>query len=358
MKRSHRGKRESRAGGKSEPSSLGASKAANRSRKQKSQSTGLRFKKSSNGKSPLKASESGGSLPRRAPGEIRKGNSSAVEYLAGHWDSILRPERIRRLQSLIGGGWKIRALARALKVVSESRIRQLLKSGQATEPVNGRADSTATAPHAHGTGKLNSLARHQAASISVKRKSGPDRPPALPQPRDHGVAESPDRTDQQPSPAGISPSSGKQSAARPAVPDYAIKDPAVGGQIVATWIRSNFKHSDWPDVIADYTTAYWFTRWRVHKDVKRVNNIPAGLPPFEVIRYCQSDAIKTDLEGGFSQDARRKWFVCWASILLPDPSIRRKAVELAGQILDRPAARWSYMAYDPHLNQPTPCIRS
>jgi len=141
-------------------------------------------------------------------------------------------------------------------------------------------------------------------------------------------------------------------------PDYAIKDPNVGGQLVAAWIRSNFKYPDWPGVIADYTTAYWFTRSSVRKEVELVNNIPAGLTRFEVIRYCLSDAIRAELEGGFIQDARKKWFACWASILLPDPAIRRKAVEEAGQILDRPAARWSYMVYDPHLNQPTPCIRS
>ncbi len=43
---------------------------------------------------------------------------------------------------------------------------------------------------------------------------------------------------------------------------------------------------------------------------------------------------------------------------LPDPAIRRKAVETAGQIVDRPVARWSYLAKDPYLNQPTPCMRS
>ena len=147
-------------------------------------------------------------------------------------------------------------------------------------------------------------------------------------------------------------------AAQPAAPDYAIKDPEAGGQLVAAWIRSNFKHPDWPGVIDDYTTASWFTRPSVRQEVELVNDIPAGLTPSEVIMHCLSDAIKTGLEGGFFQDARKKWFVCWVSILLPDPAIRRKAVEIAGQILQRPAARWSYMAYDPQLNQPTPCIRS
>lgn len=149
-----------------------------------------------------------------------------------------------------------------------------------------------------------------------------------------------------------------QPATKPAAPDYAIRDLEVGGQLIAGWIRSNFKYRDWSHVIADYTTASWFNRPSVRRDVERANNIPAGLRPFEVIRYCQSDAIKAELEGGFFQDAMRKWFVCWASILLPDALMRRKAVERAGQILDMPAARWSYLTYDPHLNQPTPCIRS
>jgi len=180
MKRSRKGKRESHARRKRKPSSLVASTAPKRSRKQKSKSPGRPSKKrlqlSSRGKSLLKISTSGRSLPKRAPSSIRKSNSLAVEYLAGHWKSIPRPEKIRRLRSLIGGGWKIRALAHALKVVSESRIRQLLKLGGPTEAANGRSDSSGTAPHAHGVGEGNSPAKHQTASISVKPKSGTDGP--------------------------------------------------------------------------------------------------------------------------------------------------------------------------------------
>jgi len=146
--------------------------------------------------------------------------------------------------------------------------------------------------------------------------------------------------------------------AKPTTPDYAVKDLGVAGTLVAAWIRSNFKYAEWSEVIADYTTAYWFNRPSVRKEADLINFLPAGLRPLEVIRYCLSDSIKAELDGGFFQDARRKWFVCWASILLPDPVIRRKAVEIAGRVLNRPATRWSYLANDPHLNQPTPCMRS
>ena len=238
-----------------------------------------------------------------------------MQYLKDHWESIPRPVKIRRLQSLIDGGWKTRALARALKVVTESRIRQLLKLGGPTEPVNGRSDM------------------REKPEVEETEPSSPEA-------------------------ATREESNAGGNAAKPAAPDYAIRNPGAGGQVLATWIRSNFKHPDWSGAIADYTTAYWFNRWSVHKEVELVNTLPAGLTPSEVIRCCLSDAIKAELEGGFFQDARRKWFACWTSILLPDPAIRRKAVEIAGQILQRPAARWSYMAFDPQLNQPTPCLRS
>lgn len=207
MKRRQKGKRQNRRRRKTESGCLVAAAAPKSSSKRKTKSTGRssknRLQLSSGGKSFRKAPKSGRKLPKGTPSPIRKGKRSAVVYLAGHWESIPRPEKIRRLQSLIDGGWKIRALARALKVVSESRIRQLLKSGKAAGPVNCRPGRNATASPAPGAGEGNSPARHQSASISVKPKSGTDVSHVLPQPQVQGDAESPNRANQLRSPQGI-----------------------------------------------------------------------------------------------------------------------------------------------------------
>lgn len=148
--------------------------------------------------------------------------------------------------------------------MNESRIRQLLKSRELTKPVAVKSARPMTASPAHAAREGKSPVKDP--SIEVKPKSG---------------------------------ASG-----------YAINDPDVGGKLVASWIRANFKHSDWSNVIADYTTAHWFTRSSLHKEARSVNEIPAGFAHLEVIRYRQSDAVRAELDCGFFHDAMRKWFVC------------------------------------------------
>lgn len=69
------------------------------------------------------------------------------------------------------------------------------------------------------------------------------------------------------------PRQGKYPA-KPTASDYAIKDPEVAGKVVAVWIRSTFKYAEWSEVIADYTTAYWFNRPSIRKEAELINNLP------------------------------------------------------------------------------------
>lgn len=91
--------------------------------------------------------------------------------------------------------------------------------------------------------------------------------------------------------------------------------------------------------------------------MKSLGQIPAQLTPEQVIQYCLSDPIKEELEGD-PQAGRKKWFVRWTSVLLPDLKIRAEAVEFAAKLLAQRAPRWSYLCYTPYLNRPTPCILS
>jgi hypothetical protein len=142
------------------------------------------------------------------------------------------------------------------------------------------------------------------------------------------------------------------------VSDYAVKDATAGGKVLCAWMRANIKRKGWPQYVDEFRRALqWITRQEYSQEVKQVGKIPPGLTLPKVIEYCRSESIAEGMETDTSR-ALKNWFARWRSVLLPDPMIRAKSVELAGKLLNATVVPWALLANAPYLNRLTPCILS
>lgn len=297
-----------------------------------------------------------GALPliRRRPLTARgagtasvKGNRQAND-LKQRWAFLTADQKSERLNELLPKFPSRRALAKAIGK-SEGRIRQLLgRSDDVQEQLSSgdvesrvpvdqissqpRTDSEASMPLKQETTIAVPSMPAEALHDSTKGKTAHDNGPTVQEVMD---AQGEPRARKEVGDAdssGVGEQRGETARAATA-PDYAMKDVRAGGELVFAWIRANIKSCDWDDAIQDLKrSAYWLSRNAYHQEVRQEGDIPAGFTPEQVIKYCLTSSLEKELESN-PREARRKWFACWTSVLLPDPGDRRDAVEFAGKLL-------------------------
>ncbi len=302
---------------------------------------------------------------------------SELRELKERWTSLTAAERGVRINKLLPKFSSQRALAKAVGK-SEARIRQSLKKAEGVKIVTNQAASedlkAETPAREISPPEPLSQSHHgmlqpeqvppKVAQASEQRRAGNminDKAPAV-QPLTQ-IATAQERVERPKAEEADSLSTLRKEAivAEPvhatAGTDYAIKDIPTGGEVLFAWIRANVKPREWDEAIADFKTAYWLSSPTCREEVTKVGTIPAGLTPDEVIKSCLTSSIKKELVSN-PRDARRKWFACWTSILLPDIGVRRDAAECAQKLLNVRGRRWDYLTNSAYENRPTPCLRS
>jgi hypothetical protein len=299
-----------------------------------------------------------------------------TEELKQKWDSLTANQKGNRLKELRPKFPSNRALAKAVGK-TEGRIRQLIKVAKASkrsseQPPSVEAEARTSsrhpglAPVASENDGLTPQAEHgvfemhkgatEVSDPTATTKTFRDDAPAGPE----TTQAAPAKVEIEPKQvAGAGPEgdvAGKTVLAASAT-NYAIKDLKVGGNVLFSWIRANVKSREWDEAIEDFKTAYWISKSSYQEEKLQLGNIPDGLTPDEVVRLCKTTSIERELEN-IPRDARRKWFACWTSVLLPDSGVRRDAVVYAGKLLKVRGGRWDYLTNTAYLNRPTPCLRS
>ena len=305
-------------------------------------------------------------------------DGAEVKDLRKRWDSLSAREKGAYLKELLPKFSSIRAFAKAISK-SEGRIRQLLKvadgakkSKENHEATKAEVDahalpSPSPQPEAHSIPVVqNTLqgnnGKPKGDEKSLQQSSGrSDNALTVRPPTQAGVAQiEPEGKEESVEGATAKRRKGLRNGTLvgpTATPGYAMNDVAAAGKLLRDWIRWNFKPDEWHGAVEDVKTAYWLWRQEIRTEARQDGQIPAGLTPEEVIKHCLSNSIKEGLESD-TQNARRKWFARWASVLLPDPKMRGAAAETAKELLKEPTPRWLAITYDPRLNHPTCCIRS
>jgi hypothetical protein len=315
-------------------------------------------------KAGIRGNEESGRV-RREAGELKQ-----------KWDSLTPDQKRIWLKELLPKFPSKRALAKAVGK-TEGRIRQLIKIAKASKhfpeqpplvDAEARTSSrhTGLAPVASENNGLTPQAEHGALETpkgapevsdpNASTKTLREDVPAVPETAQAATAKAEIEHKQV---AGAGPEgdvAGKPVLAASAT-NYAIRDLKAGGKVLFTWIRANVKSREWDEAIEDFKTAYWISKSSYQEEKLQLGNIPDGLTPDEVIRLCKTTSIERELES-IPRDARRKWFACWTSVLLPDSGVRRDAVVYAGKLLKVRCRRWDYLTNAAYLNRPTPCLRS
>jgi hypothetical protein len=297
--------------------------------------------------------------------------------LKERWASLTAQQRGGKLLELLSHFPSQRALAKAVGK-SEARIRQSLKKAEGVKIVTNQAaseDLRAETPageisppeplsQSHASMLQPEQVPPEVAQASEQGRAGNminDNAPAV-QPLTQ-IATAQERVERPRAEEADSLSTLRKEAvvAEPvhatAGTGYAIKDIRTGGEVLFAWIRANVKPLEWDEAIADFKRAYWLFSPTYRDEVTQVGTIPAGLTPDEVIKSCMTPSIKKELVSN-PRGARRKWFACWTSILLPDIGVRRDAAECAQKLLNVRGRRWDHLTNSAYENRPTPCLRS